>query len=295
MTESTTETGGRYASIFRQDLFAEQIAVVTGGGSGIGRAIAHELAALGAHVVISGRKPEKLEAVVGEIEASGGRASFQIANIREPEEVDALCKSTVDDHGALHLLVNNAGGQFLASPEATTPKGFRAVVDTNLNGTFFMCQSAHRHWMRRNGGAIVNIVAEFWNGMPMMAHTGAARAGVANLTKSLALAWASCGIRINSVAPGLIRSSGLNNYPKAAIQGVLAGLSNTPYKRMGSESEVSAAVVFLLSPGAAFVSGDTLRVDGASSLYRQWVPIANHDKFERFEGLHLPADLPEGV
>jgi citronellol/citronellal dehydrogenase len=269
------------------------VALVTGGGSGIGRCIAHELASLGAHVVLASRNVDKLRAVEQEIVAAGGAASVAQCNIRSEDEVDATVASVVSSLGRLDCLVNNAGGQFLARPEDISPKGWRAVIETNLSGTFFASRSAHRQWMRAHGGAIVNIVADFWNGMPMMAHTAAARAGVANLTKSLALAWAQHGVRINSVAPGTIRSSGLKNYPPAIVSALEGMIRETPAKRLGTESEVSAAVVFLLSPAAAFITGDTLRVDGGSSIYRQMMPIANHDRLPPFSAFHLDADVPE--
>ena len=171
----------------------------------------------------------------------------------------------------------------MSPPEAIRLKGWNAVIETNLTGTFLMCREAHQQWMGKHGGAIVNIVANFWNGMPLMAHTSAARAGVANLTKSLALTWASNGVRINSVAPGIIKSSGLKTYPPMIITMLQEMKKETPAKRLGTESEVSSSVVFLLSPAAAFITGETVRVDGADSLYRQMMPIADHDKLPPYD------------
>lgn len=284
-----------YASVFRPDLFAGKVAIVTGGGSGIGRCIAHELASLSATVVLSGRKEEKLLTVKAEIEASGGKADHVVANMRSEAEVQALMTTTVARHGRLDYLVNNAGGQFLAPPDGISLKGWNAVIETNLTGTFVACKAAKAAWMGAHGGAIVSIVADFWNGMPLMAHTSAARAGVSNLMQSLALAWAPAGIRLNAVAPGTIRSSGLKNYPPPVVQMLAEFQREIPAKRLGSESEVSAAVTFLLSPAAAYVTGETFKVDGGSSLYRQLAPVADHHNFPVFEGLHLPADLPDGA
>ncbi len=284
-----------FNSVFRADLFKGQVAVVTGGGSGIGRCIAHELAALGATVVLSGRKEEKLRAVEAEIVAAGGVADVVVANMRVEAEVQALMKTTVERHGRLDHVVNNAGGQFLAPPDAISLKGWNAVIETNLTGSFLACQAAKSAWMGRNGGNVVCIVADFWNGMPLMAHTSAARAGVANLMRSLALAWAPLGMRLNAVAPGTIRSSGLKNYPPPVINMLSDFKSQIPVKRLGTESEVSAAVVFLLSPAAAYITGETMRVDGGSSIYRQLAPVPDHTRSTPFEGLHLPADLPEGA
>lgn len=266
-----------YRSIFRDDLFVDQTIIVTGGGSGIGRAIAHELASLGAHVVISGRKAEKLETVRDEIRAAGGSVSFYTCNIRDEDEVEALIRQTIQARGAIHGLVNNAGGQFPSPAEFISKKGWHAVVETNMTGTFQMCQQAFNHYMREHGGAIVNIVAEMWRGFPGMAHTGAARAGVVNFTKTLAVEWAHAGVRINAVAPGVIAGSGLQQYDEAAQPFIELAKKDLPFRRLGTESEVAAAVVFLLTPAAAYISGETLRVDGASSLWRKTWIIEDHE------------------
>lgn len=290
----TAASASTFSSIFRPGLFDGQIALVTGGGSGIGRCIAHELAALGATVVISGRKRDKLDAVVDEIAAAGGKAEAVVLDIRDEAAVDTTVREIASRHGRLDLLVNNAGGQFVSGAEDIRPKGWLAVIDTNLNGTFWVTRAAFHASMGEHGGAVVNIVAEMWNGFPGMAHTGAARAGVVNLTQTLAVEWASRGIRVNSVAPGGILSSGLHNYPKGVLDMALPMMRGNPTGRLGTESEVSAAVVFLLSPAAAYVNGATLRVDGASSLCKvPMAPLDPHEKIPKFRGLHLPADLPD--
>lgn len=268
----------RYRSIFRDDLFAGQTIIVTGGGSGIGRAIAHELASLGAHVVIAGRKLEKLERVRDEIRAAGGAVSIRTCNIRHEDEVTALIAKTLEERGALHGLVNNAGGQFPSPAEFISKKGWHAVVETNMTGTFQMCQQAFSQYMKQHGGAIVNIVVEMWRGFPGMAHTGAARAGVVNFTKTLAVEWAYAGVRLNAVAPGVIAGSGLEQYDEAMQPFIELAKKDLPFYRLGTESEVAAAVVFLLSPAAAYISGETLRVDGASSLWRKTWIIEEHDQ-----------------
>lgn len=264
-------------SIFRPELFADQVIVISGGGTGIGRATARELAALGAHVVICSRSSEHLEPTRAEIEAAGGAVTAQVCNIRDPESVEALFATVEERLGGAHGLVNNAGGQFISPAETITPKGWHAVVETNLTGAFLMSQAALRHGIQAHGGAIVNIVAEVWRGFPGMAHSGAARAGVINLTQTLALEWARFGVRVNAVAPGIINSSGLKTYPEAVQAGLASIARETPAGRMGTEDEIAASVIFLLSPAAAYISGATLKVDGASSLYRlQGYVIPDH-------------------
>jgi citronellol/citronellal dehydrogenase len=259
---------GGMTSIFRDGLFDGKVIVVSGGGTGIGRAIARELASLGATTVICSRAVEHLEPTRAEIAAAGGAVTALPCNIRDPEAVSAFFAEVVQRHGHVDGLVNNAGGQFLSPAEAISPKGWHAVVETNLTGTWYMSRAALDAGLREHGGAIVSIVMENWRGMPNMAHSGAARAGVMNLTQSLALEWASYGVRINAVAPGLIDSSGLKQYPEPVRAGLAAVARDVPAGRMGTESEIAAAVLFLLSPAASFISGTTLKVDGAGSLYR---------------------------
>jgi citronellol/citronellal dehydrogenase len=275
-----------FSSIFREGLFAGQTIVVSGGGTGIGRATARELAALGATVVIGSRDPRHVEPTRDEIVAAGGQAEALICNIRDPDSVEAFFARVTERYGRVHGLVNNAGGQFLSPAEHISPKGWHAVVETNLTGTFYMTRAAFAHSMRDHGGAIVNIVMENWRGFPGMAHSGAARAGVVNLTQTLALEWAQHAIRINAVAPGLIDSSGLLRYPEE-VRAQLGGIGReVPAGRMGTESEVASAAIYLLSPAAAFISGATLRVDGAGSLYRlQGYTIPEHEPWPAFDAL----------
>ena len=166
-----------YRSVFRPDLFAQQTIIVTGGGSGIGRCTAIELASLGAHVVISGRKQEKLDRVEAEIQEMGGLVTAVTCNIREEEDVKNLIGTVLKGNGRIDGLVNNAGGQFLSPAEFISKKGFHAVVETNLTGTFLMCREVYNQWMNKNGGAIVNMLMDNSRGFPGMAHSAAARAG----------------------------------------------------------------------------------------------------------------------
>ena len=274
-----------YHSIFRPDLFDGQTIIVSGGGSGIGRAVAYELASLGAHVVITSRRTTKLERVQAEIQAAGGSASYYQCNLREEEQIIALFEQVLAERGTIHGLVNNAGGQFLSPADQLTSKGWDAVIQTNLRGTFLMCREVFNQYMAQHGGVIVNMLIEMWRGFPGMAHSAAARAGIDNLTKTLAVEWARAGVRINAVAPGLIDSSGLAHYGDAMRPIIEEIVQDIPAKRMGSESEVAAAIVFLLSPAAAYISGESLKIDGASSLWRKTWEIEDHDGWKRpFDG-----------
>lgn len=253
-----------FDSVFRPDLFAGQVHVVTGGGSGIGRCTAHELASLGATVVLVGRKAERLHAVRDEVLEDGGRAVAMPCDIRDESAVRDMVAATLAQTGRIDGLVNNAGGQFAAPLASISQKGWETVVRTNLTGGFLCARECFTQWMVDHGGAIVNIVADMWGSMPGMGHSGAARWGMVSFTETAAVEWASAGVRVNAVAPGWIASSGLDTYPdwmQHFLQ--LLGLA-VPLQRLGTESEVSAAIVFLLSPAAAFVSGSVLRVDGAA-------------------------------
>ena len=273
-----------YRSVFRPGLLAGQVALVTGGGSGIGRCTAHELAALGARVALVGRKMEKLQAVAAEI---GKDAKTYACDIREEDAVRQTVANVLADFGRIDFLVNNAGGQFGSPLEEISAKGWDAVVRTNLTGGFLVARECYTQWMKAVGaGAIVNMVADMWNGMPGMGHSGAARAGMLNFTETAALEWAP--IRVNAVAPGWIASSGLDQYP-AEMAGHIRELPRrVPLGRLGTEAEVSAAIVFLLSPAAAFISGSCLRVDGAvPNAKRVADRIGSGRATEPFQGFHL--------
>jgi len=288
-------------SVFRPGLYRDCVAIVTGGGSGIGKAIARELLELGATVLIAARNDERLQAAAAELTAdvegveAAGRIYTKICNIREEEQVQALIAHAIDEFGGLDFLVNNAGGQFPSPAGAIRTKGWNAVIETNLTGTFLCCREAFGQWMEENGGSIVNIVADMWRGFPGMAHTGAARAGVDNLTKTLAVEWAHRGVRINAVAPGTIFSSGFDTYGPFFQPVFLAARENIPARRLGTEEEVASSVCFLLSPGAAFISGETMRVDGAGSLWRLNWEVPDHDKMPPYGGRPLPGEDESGT
>ena len=270
-----------YQSIFAPGLFAGQVIVVTGGGSGIGRCTAHELARLGAHAVLVGRNTEKLQTVQNEIEQDGGQASWHSCDIRQEEGVVALVQAVMAARGRIDGLVNNAGGQYMTPLESISAKGWEAVLNTNLTGGFLMARECYRQAMAAHGGAIVNIVADIWGSMPGMGHSGAARAGMVSLTETAALEWARSGVRVNALAPGYIASSGMDHYPPEAGPQLRAMRKTVPLGRFGNEAEVSAAIVFLLSPAASFISGATLRVDGARPQMRMGWPFALPDDAAR--------------
>jgi citronellol/citronellal dehydrogenase len=281
-----------YRSVFAPGLFAGKRLWVTGGGSGIGRAVAHELASLGADVVISGRSADKLERVAAEIAEDGGRCTWRAFDIRDDEAVKANVADVVAREGVVHGLVNNAGGQFPAPLMAISKRGFEAVVANNLTGGFLMMRELFLQSFQANGGAIVNMTADFRNGMPGMAHSGAARAGMSNLTMSASFEWSSFGVRVNAVAPGWIASSGMDTYG-GAMKALIPKLkSHVPLRRMGLEAEVSAAIVFLLSPAAAFITGVTLQIDGGASLHSPMFPSVDHATSLPFDGFHR-ATTPE--
>ncbi|MFZ9050867.1 MAG: SDR family oxidoreductase [Steroidobacteraceae bacterium] len=252
---------------FREDLFAGQVFLVSGGGSGMGRAMAYLMTRLGAQVMICGRREEKLrETADGIKQRLGKEVGVRPMTIRDPEQVDALVAETWERFGRLDVLVNNGGGQFPQAALDYSVKGWNAVIDTNLNGTWYMMQAAARQWRDRGlPGSIVNIVAVVSRGMPQVAHTCAARAGVIYLSKSVSTEWAPLGIRVNCVAPGSVATEGLNVYPREAAE---AFRFSNPMKAFGDAYDIANAVAYLASPETGkFITGELLAVDGGR---QQW-------------------------
>ncbi|XP_078083950.1 peroxisomal trans-2-enoyl-CoA reductase [Mustelus asterias] len=272
-------------SVFRAALFRDRVALVTGGGTGIGAAVAAELLALECNVVIASRKIERLREAAQRLSASvppssSAKITPVQCNIRKEDEVRNLMKVALQLHGHIDYLVNNGGGQFPSPAENISAKGWHAVIETNLTGTFYCSREVYSAWMKENGGAIVNIVADMWKGFPGMSHTGAARAAVDNLTKSLAIEWASSGVRVNAVAPGVIFSeTAVANYKEVGPAMFKGYIPKIPAKRPGIPEEVAAVVCFLLSPGASFISGETVKVDAGQSLYQSPWEIPDHDRW----------------
>lgn len=282
--------GNAYGSVFVDRLFRGQTIIVTGGGSGFGRCIAHELASLGATVVILGRTLEKLEAVCAEISEDGGSAASHVCDVRDEGRVVEVVARVIEDNGQIHGLVNNAGGQFPAPLEKISRNGFETVVRNNLVGGFLMAREVFVQSMRQHGGAIVNITADCRNGFPGMGHTGAARAGMENLTRTAAWEWGPYGVRVNALAPGYVASSGFDTYDEQTSRKLRAAVQDIPLKRFGTESEISAAVCFLLGPAAGFINGATLHMDGGGqfgSSATYWpLPAQPYNPSQPFDGFH---------
>ena len=263
------------ASIFRKGLFDGHIAIVTGGGSGIGFAAARSLGELGAKVAICGRNAEKLAKAEAELRQSNIEVATGICDIREPASIEAFVTLVGEKLGPASILVNNAGGQFPTTAETVSTRGWEAVVRNNLNGTFFMTQAvAQKHLIPKKRGRIVNVIANIARGFPGMVHTGAARAGVENMTKTLAIEWAQHNIQVNAIAPGIIRTSGTDQYPPELIE---MSRKKTPMKRLGNAGEVAELIVYLASDAANFVTGECWYIDGGAHLWGDnWI-IADDD------------------
>jgi len=282
---------GGFDSVFRPDLFEGQTVLITGGGTGLGRCNAHELASLGAQVVISGRREDVLGETADEIRMDGGRCEFETMDVRDDESVTGAIAKIVERVGPIHGLYNNAGGQFAAPAEKISPSAFRKVVDLNLNGTFQVTRAVFEASMKEHGGSVVNMLADIRNGYVGMVHSAAARAGIENMTITLALEWSRYDIRMNCVAPGTILSSGMRTYPEAIQERAVKGAGVVPASRLGTESEVSSVVTFLLSPGSTFVTGQTLAIDGGSSYEKSTLfKVTHHAPTSQFDGFHRSED-----
>jgi citronellol/citronellal dehydrogenase len=249
------------SEVFRPGLLEGQVALVSGGGSGIGRATALELAALGMDVVVCGRRPEPLAETASL--AGDGRVHGLPCDIREEEQVEALVDGVLERHGRIDLLVNNAGGQYLTPAEDITPKGFRTVIRLNVEGTWLMTHAVATKAMipAGGGGKVVSVTLSPHQGMPGMAHSSAARAAVENLMRVLSIEWARYGIRLNAIAPGQIATDTfMTKYPETMVA---ATASTIPLGRLGSPEEIAWMVAHLASPAGDFVSGTVLTIDGA--------------------------------
>lgn len=247
--------------------FADKVIVVTGGGSGIGRAVAQRYAAGGGTVVVLGRRQEPLDETVALITADGGRAEAVTCDVRDAAAVDESIDAVVARHGRLDALVNNAAGNFVVPAEELSPNGWRAVVDIVLNGTFFCTRAAARHMLPAESGSIVNVIASYaWHGHPGTVHSAAAKGGVVAMTRTLAVEWGDRGVRINCIAPGPTETEGAGAALWPTEETRAAVLASVPAGRFTTPDEVAESAAFLLSDRAAYVSGDLLVTDGG-----QWL------------------------
>ncbi len=255
--------------LYVDGVFSDEVVLITGGGTGIGFISATEMGLLGAKIAICGRRPDPLKNAVAELESKGIDAFGAPCDIREPDAISAYVDSVLERFGRIDILINNAGGQFPTTAEALSPKGFAAVVRNNLTGTWSMTHAvANKAMIPQKRGRIVNVIAQISRGFPGMVHTGAARAGVDNMTKTLAVEWAMHGIRVNAVAPGVIVTSGTKQYPPELLDN--AEKAN-PLRRLGTAEEVSHLITYLASRYADYITGQTLYIDGGASLWgEQW-------------------------
>jgi citronellol/citronellal dehydrogenase len=253
-------------SSFKDGLFAGKVALVTGAGTGIGRATALGFAALGARVLLCGRRRERLDETAAEIAATGGTAEAFAMSIRDPAQAAAAIDKAWQRWDRLDVVVNNAGGQFPQQAIDFSPKGWLAVIDTNLNGTWWMMQTAAQRWREAKApGCIVNIVLDVWRGIPGMAHSTAARAGIIYLSKTVAVEWTPLDIRVNCIAPGLIETEGFQHYEPDAREKFRR--DSNPQRRTGSAHDVAEACLYLASPSASFMTGEVLTLDGGQQLW----------------------------
>jgi citronellol/citronellal dehydrogenase len=267
-----------HPTVYAPELFKGKVALVSGGGSGLGKAMAVLYARLGASLVICGRKPEKLDGAVSLLRGLGADVEAVAMSIREPEEVESLMDRAWARHGRLDVLVNNAGGQFAQPAIDFTVKGWKAVIDTNLNGTWYIMQAAAKRWRdHRQAGSIVNVTATVSRGLPHMAHSVAARAGVIHLSKTVAVEWAPLGIRVNCLGVGCVESSGFAHYSE---EGRKTFAESNPMRHPGDVWDVAEGCVYLAGPSGKFITGEVLTIDGGQQMWGDFWSAGRPDYFK---------------
>jgi citronellol/citronellal dehydrogenase len=274
----TDEELGKLPQALAPGTFKGKTVLISGAGTGIGRACAHWFARLGANLVIASRSEEKLNSTRDALAVYGGEVMVHALTIRDPAAVAALFDSIWQRFGGLDVLVNNAGGQFPQAAIDFSHKGWNAVIDTNLNGPWYMMQTAAQHWRdAEKPGTIVNIVTALTRGMPGVAHTCAARAGIIYASKTVSVEWAPLNIRINCVAPGVISTEAMNIYPDEARR---TFRRTNPMMRFGQVEEIADAVTFLASSASGFITGEVLTVDGGHQMWGDLWTIPRPDYFK---------------
>ena len=274
----TDEELANYPTVYAENVLDGQVAMVSGAATGIGKAIATLFARLGADLVICGRNEERLEKAAEYLRQFGGKVLPVIMSIREPEMVEALMDKCWAEYGRLDHLINNAGGQFAQDAIDISYKGWKAVIDTNLNGTWYMMQNAAKRWRdNKQEGSIITITADVWRGISQMSHTTASRAGVIFLSKTLAVEWAPYNIRVNTVAPGAIESSGFNNY---SDEGRDTFYDAGVMKRPGHIMDIAESCVYLSSHSGNYITGETITVGGGMSLMGEIWPAGKPDYYK---------------
>lgn len=252
-------------TVFRDSLFKDKVVLVSGAGTGLGKAAAEQFARLGASLVICARDADRLEVTAEDLRRLGARVLVRPMTIRDPEAVSKLMDEAWNEFGRIDVLVNNAGGQFASPALDITPKGWLAVIDTNLNGTWYMMQAAAQRWKQHGQrGNIVNVVAVIWRGLPQVSHTCAARAGVVYLSKTVAVEWAEHGIRVNCLAPGTIQTDAFGYYKE---EGRASFQQANPMKHAGAISDISEGITYLASDASKFITGEVLTIDGGQQCW----------------------------
>ncbi len=269
----------RRPTVYAAGALAGQVALISGGAGGIGRAVAWLFARLGAEVVVAGRDEAKLATLVDSIKQSGGKASYAVVDIRDPASVAGLYETVLRDSARLDILINSAGGQFPGAAIDFSVNGWNAVINTNLNGTWRMMQAAARHWRAAGAkGSVVNVVVVTTQGLHGVAHSVAARAGVIGLSRAVAVEWAPLGVRVNCVAPGAIETEGWKVYSPEARA---AYPRSNPMMRVGTSWEIAEACMYLAGPAGSYVTGEVLTVAGGGQLWGETWTIKKPEYFER--------------